>query len=897
MSTQRKARLDKIFSKLNNNNKSAARIKTESKNEFSSTIYEVNKCDGSLTLIREETAPSHLNAVVNKDQANSSQCLPREIEGCTSPLIPEDVWNQDFYVEYNNLVSLPSPGLNSYATTQVKFQADDQAPSPDLNSCAATQVTFQAEVHVPFNEESINYAAENTSNISRRKSNDVVVKSVSFVNPKYINLHKNKCITVSIENLDTIEVLTDQKTTSDERKNKKKLQDITQVLPERDFESSLLISPNTSPFADLFNQIETSPDRLLDEESNKRLSPSIFTEFLTYYDLDAETVQNDNPQLSRKRNTTEVELSDKTIAEAIEDDEPTRKRSKKNNKSTWKKTKVMELRENGKAYKGKKKDGDTWVYDKEKDERSLKPRCHCKISVQKPKFKCLDITDEQRNKIFSKFWRNMSWKEKKVYVKTLTVVKPIQRKRSEKETSKRRNAFELYLEVDSIKYRVCRTMFLNTLDIGEWSLHNWTKLNDESNKRENSQDQDKETRQQREEAKKTQQVTTFFDLLPKLESHYCRSQTTKLYLEPIWESKAQLLKVYNNEFAKERGYDPVSITTLSNVFESMNLALFRPKKDLCDICEAFKCKNVSEENYNKHIEMKKAARCEKINDKESGKEVLTMDLQCVLLCPKSNASALYYKTKLIVHNFTVYDIKRLEGYCFIWNETEGSVTANEFASIITKFLDLFKEKRNLKEGSEITLYSDGCTYQNRNATLSNALLNFAVYNKMTIVQKILEKGHTQMEVDSMHSVIEKKIRNKKINIPADYVNIAKTACSKNPYHVQYLDHTFFKNFDNMKTYKSIRPGKKTGDPVVTDLRQLKYLPEGQILYRLGFTDKHDEKPLPVRVKLNDPISVQDLPPLYNERLKIKKTKFEHLQQLKEVMEVDYQAFYDAIPYE
>lgn len=88
----------------------------------------------------------------------------------------------------------------------------------------------------------------------------------------------------------------------------------------------------------------------------------------------------------------------------------------------------------------------------------------------------------------------------------------------------------------------------------------------------------------------------------------------------------------------------------------MNLALFRPKKDLRDICEAHKCKNVPEEKFIKHINMKDAARKEKDRDKKSDKEVLTMDLQSVLLCPKSNASALYYKTKLIVHNFTVYSM-------------------------------------------------------------------------------------------------------------------------------------------------------------------------------------------------------------------------------------------------
>lgn len=150
-----------------------------------------------------------------------------------------------------------------------------------------------------------------------------------------------------------------------------------------------------------------------------------------------------------------------------------------------------------------------------------------------------------------------------------------------------------------------------------------------------------------------------------------------------------------------------------------------------------------------------------------------------------------YKTKLIVHNFTVFDIKRQQGYCYLWNESEGGLTSNEFTSIIIHFLEKHLKLYPLEKNREVIIYSDGCGYQNRNATLSNALFNFALDNDIVIVQKYLQKGHTQMEVDSVHSVIERKIRNKKINVPADYVYLCKTACQKTPYKVEYLLHNFF----------------------------------------------------------------------------------------------------------
>lgn len=128
----------------------------------------------------------------------------------------------------------------------------------------------------------------------------------------------------------------------------------------------------------------------------------------------------------------------------------------------------------------------------------------------------------------------------------------------------------------------------------------------------------------------------------------------------------------------------------------------------------------------------------------------------------------------------------------MWNETEGGLEANDFASIIRDFLDLQSELHNVT--TKIILYSDGCCYQNRNVILANTLLNLAKIKNIHIEQKFLEKGHTQMEADSVHSTIERKIRNRVINVPADYVlAIEQARLNPEPYIVKYLDHTFFKN--------------------------------------------------------------------------------------------------------
>ena len=110
----------------------------------------------------------------------------------------------------------------------------------------------------------------------------------------------------------------------------------------------------------------------------------------------------------------------------------------------------------------------------------------------------------------------------------------------------------------------------------------------------------------------------------------------------------------------------------TELFHKLKFSVLIPQKDQCDVCVGGKHGNVSKEEYDLHIKPKDEARDEKTKDKEADNDkiyVWTMDMQAVLLCPKSKASSLYYKTKLVVHNFMLYSLKTKEGYCYTWDET------------------------------------------------------------------------------------------------------------------------------------------------------------------------------------------------------------------------------------
>ena len=67
--------------------------------------------------------------------------------------------------------------------------------------------------------------------------------------------------------------------------------------------------------------------------------------------------------------------------------------------------------------------------------------------------------------------------------------------------------------------------------------------------------------------------------------------------------------------------------------------------------------NKSQEDYLEHQSKKEEARAEKEKDNAEESVVFTVDLQTVLLAPKSKVSSLYYRTKFHINNLAVYNLK------------------------------------------------------------------------------------------------------------------------------------------------------------------------------------------------------------------------------------------------
>ena len=308
---------------------------------------------------------------------------------------------------------------------------------------------------------------------------------------------------------------------------------------------------------------------------------------------------------------------------------------------------------------------------------------------------------------------------------------------------------------------------------------------------------------------KSSSFTNFLDRLPKAPSHYCRKRTNKLYLEPCVTSYSQLYRLYQ-QHCVENNHQPISKTMMFRILKTKNVELFRPKKDLCNTCESHKVGHVSVEDWKSHVMEKERARSEKDFDKTQAARgnfhVIALDLQATQQSPMVCANCIYYKSKLNVYNYTIYKLGHGNAKCYWWNETQADLSASVFTSLLVEYIETtFTDKL------PVVVYSDGCGYQNRNSRMSNGLLNHAMKTQREILQKFLVKGHTQMECDSSHSLVERKLKNVEIRLPSDYMEICKNSPSKPfPIEVVEVGFNFFRNYNSTEIllYSSIRPGTK-----------------------------------------------------------------------------------------
>lgn len=430
-----------------------------------------------------------------------------------------------------------------------------------------------------------------------------------------------------------------------------------------------------------------------------------------------------------------------------------RKRTK--NEAEWKQNVRKRQRNEGKEYVNKKGD-------------RIPLRVSCEANC-KCKYKCKSkVSDRDRETVFNSYWTK-SFESQRSFIHNHVHV--VQKSKS-KADSRRNRTYQYFLPIESDNetknIQVCKSYFLKSLGIGEKTVHyTLNKGSDITDKR------GKLVKARIPEQAKDS-IREHIKRFPTVESHYCRKESQRQYLDRSL-SVRQMYRLYVDE-CKKSHTSVQKFWLYERIFtHEFNLGFHQPKKDLCSFCESYKQLNKADQELKKdqfelHQKRKNDARQQKSLDKEQAlltsrtdHRVINFDLQKVLISPKTDIGEAYYSRKLATYNLSIFDIVSREGKCYMWYETIAKRGSCEIASCIYDYMKMIGPVKHL------VFYSDSCTGQQRNLYFSSMCL-YSVVNLPieTITHNYFERGHSQMEGDSVHATVERYVKKRDMFSPSDY---------------------------------------------------------------------------------------------------------------------------------
>ncbi|KAK9891109.1 hypothetical protein WA026_013428, partial [Henosepilachna vigintioctopunctata] len=90
-----------------------------------------------------------------------------------------------------------------------------------------------------------------------------------------------------------------------------------------------------------------------------------------------------------------------------------------------------------------------------------------------------------------------------------------------------------------VKKQVCKQMFMHTISIGERPLRDWVKPTETTSSQASTSVENISVSE-----KAIIELQEWLNSLAKVESHYCRVSSDKLYLEPVWDSMSDFYRKY-----------------------------------------------------------------------------------------------------------------------------------------------------------------------------------------------------------------------------------------------------------------------------------------------------------------------------------------------------------------
>lgn len=602
---------------------------------------------------------------------------------------------------------------------------------------------------------------------------------------------------------------------------------------------------------------------------------------------------------------------------AVTNEEPTYQTNNENNvpktkKSRWRSPHPETWKIN--LHKNLKKSGQP--YDS-KNNKSMSPKIPGPVDCSKCMYNCsTNFSEESRMELCQEYTKADFTQQKEIL---LSNVKRNHTERKRKRTGEgvdKEWSYSYYFKKDGKETRVCKKFFLKTLCISNGPLKNaFAHISDLTGNYVGTDKRGRKTPPNKTSPFFIEKIKKHIESFPTKESHYCRKSTGKKYLDSLLSIR-KLYELFVTECEEESLENIPNEGVYRHIFcTEYNLDFHRPKKDQCLICSRYEsskgeAKAQLVEEYQQHrIRRNDANLC-----KEEDKKRATMDntfvsasfdLQRVLHIPCSNQSPLYYSRKLSAYNLTVYEAAPPnKAYCFAWTEINGNRGSCEIGTAVFMWLKTLPESV-----IHVSLFSDTCGGQNRNQHMAALFLYVADKLQFEIIEhKFMEKGHSHMEVDSMHSAIEYAQKNVPVYIMRDWLNIFLMARSNRKYYkskrssgyvvkeIQYNEFLDLKALSQLliKNRNCDSEGQKVDWLRIKRLCFKKSSP-GIIFFSYDHTSEYRE--LQTIPKSRGRPVKPTLGQLYSERLSISEVKQKDLLKLcsSGVIPNEYHPWYQAIP--
>nr|XP_037873863.1 uncharacterized protein LOC110386562 [Bombyx mori]XP_037873864.1 uncharacterized protein LOC110386562 [Bombyx mori]XP_037873865.1 uncharacterized protein LOC110386562 [Bombyx mori] len=277
--------------------------------------------------------------------------------------------------------------------------------------------------------------------------------------------------------------------------------------------------------------------------------------------------------------------------------------------------------------------------------------------------------DRRRFQIFDYYWSLGSLQRQRDWIAKSVIKKEVKTHTTDKGDSSRRNCtYEYYINEEG-RRQVCQKFLLSTLDVTQrfilYTLKNASEGFSKIDGRKNNGGRNRTSEDV------INNSITFIKLLPLVPSHYCRKDSTRLYLPSEFKNISNLYRIYT-KYCDDGNVKTMSFKVFSNwLRENYNIGFHIPEKDKCTICmtQTYDVKKAEDmASYNSHLQEKDESYKrfkfhENLNAVDSTVICASFDMQKVLNTPHGeNNMALYYTRKIAVYNFTIYESNTQKGY-------------------------------------------------------------------------------------------------------------------------------------------------------------------------------------------------------------------------------------------